>query len=287
MKKGVVLLLILITGLYFYNKIEGQLIQDEEQEQTSKDSLLSPQVAHNVTSHQEKILRNVLKKEITKTQDFKDIVNKDKKSPVTNALFLKETLETLIDCYKEGCGEEPDHDGYYNEAQTVAAITINRILRDSLESETTPEWLQENDLLELFSSKNENTRDLVFKHLMRKGDPQTQINKILDQTPQLDGDNVGDVFKNIVKNMNSDNEDIIVDAMIRILEDPNKDDLAKDSTREALIKSKVSELSVLKYADSSCSGLKDVNNRNSTIYQVKTLAETNNMTLDLTQHCNK
>lgn len=282
MKKTLAVVFLVIAFAYYLNSDDE--IQQQEESVGTPDLPTVAKTHENVNAHQVKVLTKTLPKQVVTSPHFKSLTSV-KEEIISNQDFLKTTFESLIQCYEEGCGEEADHQGYFNKSQTVAMLTINRVLRSGLQSDTSPQWLKEQDLLNLFSSENANTRKLSFEHLMRRGDKEVQINKILDHSENLDGYSAGDTFKQLVKHTDQSNTDLIIDAAIKIMNDPEKDDLAKDEVLEAFTKTKLTENQAKRIADANCAKLEDINNKDSANYLIGKIGESAGIQLKLEEHC--
>jgi hypothetical protein len=269
MKKVLFTTLITASLVYLYvNKNSNHKDQEVSQDTSS---VISEEVVQRVDDHREKILRKALPTKLTKHKSFKPFLAKQSNNPTTkknspsvkiDEAFLQGTFNTLMQCYKDGCGEEPDHDGYFNAGQTAAVLSLNQVLEDTLgtDKKESSAWISEQELLELFSTPNKHTRDLAFKHMMNRGPKDQQLSKVMEGSEKLSGYSYSETVNNVIDYIDDSNKDEFIDSVVKSF--AKIDDNAKIETLFALEekKLKMNEDHLNDLMGSVCHHLNDPNN---------------------------
>ena len=292
MRKFLVISLILILSLtlYWLTGSKDELDQEiSDSKETAEKSLISPKLQKKLKKDRRDTLKKILEKEhkdISTTKSFDEFTENKPLDSFKDKEFLNKTFRTLLDCYKEGCGQAADQDGYYNVAQTVAAVNLNRILKAGLENGEldAKDWISEDELLSLLSSANERTRDLSFKHLLTRGSVKEQIDKVLITASELDGYELGSTIKNIAPFITEEKVPAYIESVTTILQ--SKDGLGKT---ELLMNSKNIKISLNQAElvfEATCTAYRQ-EKYNQEAYKTYTRewAEASGHSLDLEKHC--
>jgi hypothetical protein len=199
-------------------------------ENLSEDQILPSGIPEIVNKETDGVLSKVVPKDMQETKAYKAFVDSGFKAPFylreaklgaeEGREFLEKTFESLKNCYKEGCGQGPDEEGFYDPANTVAMVSMKRILEVALldpQVLETNEWLQKDDLIDLLNAENSQVRKLALQNLMslHKGEPGV-FNEVLKQSENLKGYNAADTIEELLPYVNSDNQAQMVDSLAQI-----------------------------------------------------------------------
>jgi hypothetical protein len=292
MRKFLILSSILVLSLTLYWLSESKIEQDQEifESESKQDKiLLDPKLQKKLKQDRKNTLKKILEnkhKDISNTKSFVTFTENKPLDTFKDKEFLNKTFHTLLECYKEGCGQGADHDGYYNAAQTVAAVTLNRILKAGLESGEldAKSWMSEDELLGLFSSANERTRDLAFKHLLTRGSTKEQIDKVLTTASDLDGYELGSTIKNIAPYITSEKVAAYVESVTTILQ--TKDGLGKTELLMNSVDIKISLNQAEQIFEATCKPYREEKyNQKAYIRHTEDWAKASGHSLDLAKHC--
>lgn len=292
MRKFLVLSFILVLSLTLYWLSESKDEQDQDifdSNETQEKALISSKLQKKLKQDRKDTLKNILEKkhkDISTTKSFNDFTEDKPLDSFKDKEFLNKTFHTLLDCYKEGCGQGPDQDGYYNEAQTVAAVNLNRILKAGLENGEldAKDWMSEDDLLGLLSSANERTRDLSFKHILTRGPLKEQIDKVLTTASDLDGYELGSTIKNIAPHITAEKVPAYIESVVTILQ--SKDGLGKTELLENSKSIKITLNQAEQVFDATCTPYKEERyNQDKYKAEAEGWAKASGHKLDLAKHC--
>jgi len=175
-----------------------------------------PESAFNTTDIKMHQLAKTLPTSVQKKEGFSNLVSTQPSETVTEKLnaaqskeLLKESYQSLVDCYQTGCGQGPDKDGFYDSSLTVSTITLKRVLEvtvASFEKSSAREWLNEEQLLSLLESDNKELRKAALANLLKlKGE--TAFEAILEKSRDLEGYGAGDIIEDLLSHLDESNRE--------------------------------------------------------------------------------
>jgi hypothetical protein len=232
MKKLVLILIPLaIAGYFLFAKNDQQSPVEEVDSQPEQQTEQIKDQLELVSGHTDKILKKVLPKETTQTVAYKKFVDanlalnlylKDDLSAKEGKEFLEQALTKILDCHSNFCGQKEDHEGYFDPAQTVSELSIQKVLEiahlghDELSPE---EWINDETLLSLVESPNTKTRGLALKHLFSREPVQEKVNMVLSKARDLSGYELADLIKVTKDHLDESS----LDALLANIEAINKE----------------------------------------------------------------
>ncbi len=176
----------------------------------------------NTTSIKENQLSKVLPKEVQENKGYQSLLASTAAEDLTKDLsqsesreLLQKSFETLSACYQTGCGQGPDHDGFYDPSLTVATITLKRVLEataSNFDQSQAKEWLTEEALSEFLLSENKGLRKAALENLFKlKGDKAFEV--VLEKTRDLEGYGAGDAVEDLLTQLNEENRSSLIDSI--------------------------------------------------------------------------
>lgn len=300
--KKTALLLILIgisLGAFFFF---GQQELPDPLANSADDSskILPDDISNQVNDQADLVLSKVIKKESQETKAYKAFIDPSLKTPFylrdaklsaeEGREFLNETFTALKDCFKEGCGQEADKDGFFDPENTVAMISMKRVLEIALldpEFLETKEWLEKDDLLGLLDAPNGQVRSLALKNLMslHKKDPAI-FNEILRASEELKGYEAGSTIEGLMPFVNSDNRASFIDALNMIAKE--KDGFTVTEVLEKAESLKVNEREVKEIGSELCRFKKEKTqaaNFKAMNYTINNMAVNSGLNFSLKDYC--
>ncbi len=296
MKKALILILILGCAFLGYLKWGSGDFSNPK----NISSLLPQEIENKVVGTQEQVLSKVLKKAQLNSPAYKVFTN-----PSTTASFylkdaglsakegkefLKEAFDSLKECAADGCGQVPDEDtGFYDAANTVAMISVKRILEAALlepENLEAKEWLTQDDLIDLLNAPNSDVRKLSLKNLMKLHPSESTMEKVLDHGNKLSGYEAGDFVEGLIPYANEQNTDSLVDGIVEMMDSDDK--LTAIDVLQRAEKLKVNSSQIERMAKTPCS-IKGMKNQEANFkamnYSLKVMAQNSNIEFDLKNYC--
>lgn len=161
-------------------------------------------------------LEKVLPQSVLENNGFKTLLSTTPAEIVTENLdpseskeLLQKSFESLSKCYKTGCGQGPDRDGFYDPSLTVATITLKRILEvtaANFDKSAAHEWMIEDKLLEFLESENRELRKASLSNLLQlKGEG--AFESVLEKARDLEGYGAGDIIEDLVSHLDEENKE--------------------------------------------------------------------------------
>lgn len=293
-KKTLLIILIIVIGSTFgWALFHSSDEADNEQEL----SQIPQDVTEKVANKKEEVLSQVIRPENQKSKAFKNFKALDfnadfylQDPEVTAAQgrkFLEETYQDLKKCYRQGCGQEPDGDGFYDPALTVAMTSMKRILEVALlepEKLEASEWLTTDELKEMLDVENEDIRKLALKNLLtlHKNDPQV-FNEILRETDGLEGEKAADLMEELMKHVDDSNKAAFLQSLEMIAKE--KDAYTANQVLQKTEGLKVSKEQIKALGQELCRFKNDTFNFNGLDYSLKNMAANSGHQFTLKSYC--
>jgi len=225
-----IVIILLSFGYYYFRDdsspvIAPDLLLEEKEEQQD----IAQQQIHKVQQHHHQVLKSVLTPATLKSDAYRPFVDTDASMslylqknnilPKKGKKFLKEALHSLISCRQDYCGEEADHDGYFDPAQIVSELSIKKILEISLNNsdDLAPhEWIAEETLYDLVKSPNHKTRSLAIGHLLTRKPVNDKLKTLFKVAEDLSGYGPGDIIKSSIPYIDDENKQDLVNTLENI-----------------------------------------------------------------------
>lgn len=293
MKKALIFILLLGLSVFTYlkwrsgNSSPGQM------------KAIPSQALEKIKGPQERVFSRFLKKEELDSKAYKVFVNPMTKSEFylkeanltakEGKEFLKKAFDGLKECAKEGCGQGPDQDGFFDAAHTVSMVSMKRILESALlepDSLEAKEWLKEEDLLGLLDAPNSKVRKLALKNLMNLHPTKRAMEEVLTKSNELSGYEAGDLIEGLIPHVNEENKDALIDGMITMI---GGEDML--TTTDVLMKAeelKVNRSQLERIAKELCSFKGDKaqeSNFKAMNYSMNVMAKNSKISFDLSTYC--
>ena len=303
MKKMALLIILIGISLGAFFVFGPQELPDPtigESQNGREASLLPNELPELVNDHAHQVLSKVIKKDLQKTKAYKAFINPSLKTPFylrdaklgaeEGREFLYSTFTTLKDCFKEGCGQEPDKDGFYDASNTVAMISMKRVLEIALldpEFLETKDWLAKDDLLGLLDAPNSKVRSLALKNLMSLYNKEPAIfNEVLRASEELSGYEASSAIEGLLPYVTKENKRSFLDALNAIAKE--KDGFTVTEVLEKAESIKVEENEIKELGSELCrfSGVKTQSqNFKAMNYTLKNMATNSGINFSLKNHC--
>ncbi len=297
MKKSLIPISLLAVGLvayYFWGMKTPQNTPENTPEKMIPESAYS-----ELNDTQTKVFSTVFDKETMKSQAFKVFSD-----PATSAdfyleganlsaeagkEFLKKAFKNLKDCAKEGCGQGPDDDGFYDPANTVAMISMKRILEAALidpEGLEAKEWLQKEDLLDYLETPNQKVRQLALKNLLTLHQGEEIVSDIMNKGKELKGYQAADIVEALLPYANAGDTEGFVAGVIDIMSGKDALTITEVLEKSEGLKANIdqiekigSELCPYKRESGQEANFKAMN------YSMKVMAQNNQLSFSLDSYC--
>lgn len=229
MKKVALFILLIVTGLGIYFVLKPAQ-EPPSSLDPSQANLLPDAIPHMVDQKTNDVLEKVVPSSLKKSKAYEAFVDVNFKAPFylreaeltaeEGREFVEKTFDSLKECYKEGCGQGPDEEGFYDPANTVAMVSMKRILEVALLDPTvleTQEWLEKEDLYELLDAANSQVRKLALQNLMslHKNEPGV-FGEVLKRSENLKGYSAADTIEQLIAYVGDQNKAEMVDTLAQI-----------------------------------------------------------------------
>lgn len=298
MKKIVALVVVLAIalGAYFLLGTGANDLPDN----LSENQILPDSIPKIVDKKTDDILSKVIDKNTQNTTAYKAFVDSGFKAPFylreakigaqEGREFLEKTFDSLKDCFKEGCGQGPDEEGFYDPANTVAMISMKRLLEVALldpEVLETGEWLSKDDLLGLLDAENSQVRKLALQNLMGLHKNEAGVfNEVLKQSEGLSGYNAADTIEELLPYVGPENKAQMVDTLTQIAKE--KDGFTVTEVLERAEKLEVDESQIKEIGSELCRFSKrktEKGNFKAMNYTMKIMAKNSGVNFSLESYC--
>lgn len=290
-KKVLFILTLLIAGPILW----WALFSSPTQEEASP--IVPQEVTNKVTQTKEAILSQVIRTENQKGAAYQNFAALDfsadfylqdpKVTAEQGRKFLEETYSDLKKCYRQGCGQGPDKDGFYDPALTVAMISMKRVLEVTLlepEKLGAKDWLTMDELKDMLNVENEDVRKLAFKNLigLHKDNPEV-FQEILRESDQLEGEKAADLVGELMNYVDENNRDAFLSSLEMIAKEKDAYTANKVLRRTQEMSVDANQIKVI--GQELCRFKNDTFNFNGLNYSLKNMAAKSDHQFSLKDYC--